>query len=165
VHPKTRQYTIYFLCLAFLTLSLPALYQQVNKDIVLFHRGRQALAANEYFKAAELLEQAHQEGLNTRQLFQAMGQAHISLGRWSKAETAYRQLIRLHPQDLTLQLELARILFIRGQFSQAMERVQAILERKSGWSQALYLQGKIYTAKGNFEAAIDVYQTILGERG
>jgi hypothetical protein len=46
-----------------------------------------------------------------------------------------------------------------------MERVQAILERKSGWSQALYLQGKIYTAKGNFEAAIDVYQTILGERG
>jgi len=134
-------------------------------DQILYRQGRQALTANKYAEAADLFDQAQRAGLDSNKLFQAMAQANMSLSRWSEAEAAYRQMIHLQPEDLVLRMELAKVLFIRKEFSQAMDQVQSILQHKPDWSQALFLKGKIHTARGDFEAAIHIYQKILGEKG
>lgn len=163
--PKTRQYTLYILCLTLLAIFLPIIYTHIHMDQILYRQGRQALTANTYAKAASLFEQAQRAGLDSNELFQAMAHANMSLGRWSEAEAAYRQMIHLQPEDLELKMELANILFVREEFNLAMDQVQSILQHKPDWSQALFLKGKIHTARGDFEAAIQIYQKILGEKG
>ncbi len=163
--PRPRQYLVFLSCLALIVVSLPFLYHHMHQEQVLFHHGQKALASDEYSRAVTFFEQARQAGLNSTRLLQKMAQVKMRLRRWSQAEEAYRQLLHKQPEDVYLQLELARILFIRGELRQAMERVQSILEHKPDWPKALYLQGKIYTARGDFEAAIWVYKKILGEKG
>ncbi|MFO7802801.1 MAG: tetratricopeptide repeat protein [Desulfovermiculus sp.] len=162
--PQPRQYVIYFSCLALIGVSLPFLYHHLHQEQVLFHHGQKALAADEYSRAEAYFEQARQAGLQSPRFLQQMAQVHMRLGHWDQAEDAYRHLLAQQPEDMHIKLELARILFIQGRFGKALDKVQRILEHKPDWSFALYLQGKIYTAQGNFEEAIHAYKVILGEK-
>lgn len=164
-HPKTRQYLIFCSCLVLMGISLPFVYHHLHKAQVFFHHGQRALAVNEYSEAASYFQRAHQAGLNSTRLLRHMLQVNMSLGNWAQAEERTRELVRKQPEDLDLKLELARILFIRGKLSQALGQVHDLLDHDPNWPQALYLLGRIYAAKGDFEAAIQTYKKILGERG
>lgn len=164
-HPKTRQYLIFCACLTLIGISLPLVYHHLHKEQVLFHYGQRALAANEYSEAASYFQRAQQAGLNSTRLLHHMLQVNMSLGNWAQAEENTRQLVGKQPEDLDLKLELARILYIRGKLSQALNRVHALLDHRPDWPNALYLQGRIYAARGDFQAAIQAYKKILGEQG
>lgn len=163
--PKARQYLFFCSCLVFIGISLPFAYHHLHKEQVLFHYGQRALAANEYSEAASYFQQAHKAGLNSPRLLNHLLQVNMSLGNWSLAEKNIRKLVGKQPGELDLKLELARILYMRGKLSQALNHVHALLAHRPDWPQALYLQGRIYVARDDFQAAIKAYKKILGEQG
>lgn len=163
--PKARQYLFFCACLVCIGISLPLAYHHLHKERVLFHYGQKALAANEYSQAASYFQQAHEAGLDSSRLLNHMLQANMRLGNWSLAEKNIRGLLGKQPEEPDLKLELARILYIRGKLSQALNHVHALLDHRPDWPQALYLQGRIYAARGDFQAAIQAYKKILGEQG
>lgn len=75
----------------------------------------------------------------------------------SRAAGAWRQLARSRPDDLVYALRHAEALGDGGDFAQAVERLQAIVDVDPDDPRAWYLLGKFSILRGELRAAIDDY--------
>lgn len=118
----------------------------VQKAKILDRLYREADAAREMKRAIELepllVEQlpAHREA-----------RAALSQGRWAVARGAYESLLKEHPTNPLLWLELAQVLYRSGERGSALQAVDRALDRNPEYLDALRLKGEVASDLGRMD--------------
>ncbi len=85
-------------------------------------------------------------------------------GRIEEAAAEYRRLAVLDPEDLESQFQLGILLTQNERADEAMEVLERIRHRSSLPPGMLIEIGRIYKAAGDYERAIEAYETFLEQR-
>jgi eukaryotic-like serine/threonine-protein kinase len=78
-------------------------------------------------------------------------------GEWEAAEARLRERLRLAPDDLYAQLQLAEVLGERGEYHGAEEILAELVVRDPGEARAWFLRGKFAILRGMAQPAVDEY--------
>lgn len=119
-----------------------------------YRSGRDDDARQEYGEAAQLRDQL---GDQTRVgwLFGAMGSIHTRQSNYVKALEEFQLAVSRAPSDLTLQTELATVLWRSGQSQAATAVFGMILAVEPESADALAGRGQVSAERGHAEAALD----------
>ena len=89
-------------------------------------------------------------------LWRHVGEVHVDLFEWDKAIEAFRNTLRVRPNDATAHLALGRIYTDRNDPERALVELRAALEISPAIAGLHAALGRAYRAAGNPEAAIDI---------
>lgn len=122
-------------------------------------RNEHLARANAYFETEQWGE-AKIEFLNLIQLDPQNGEAYYKLGDTlvklgdGRAVSQYREAVRLEPDKLEWRLRLATLLLAARRSDQALEQVDAVLERDAEYVNALVLRARIRGRQAEFDAML-----------
>ena len=118
-----------------------------------------ALGNHDNQKAYALAEEA--SGADARERRRIMAKAMARAGALDKAESLYREAVRLDPGDADLKAELGLILVASGREEEAEEHLLAALERDAEHHRAVGALGLIALSRGNLDDAISRFANAL----
>ena len=120
-------------------------------------------ALKEAAKIAEETQAATPEDLTAT--YKALGRAYFRRDRVDEAITAWTKIAELDPENIFTRIELADLLREQELYEQAIAQHEAIIAFKSDDPYRVCLNrreiGNIYEAKGDYESAIQTYDTAL----
>jgi tetratricopeptide (TPR) repeat protein len=124
---------------------------------VCFYNTQQAEdAAGEFTEAIKLSRRSYQKA------FYALGMAYVDLKNWGKAETAFRDAVKLKKDDGEAWFDLGLVLLKRKNYESAETAFsQAIKFESAGAADAHNNLGVIYVLKADFSAAEDEFAAAL----
>lgn len=126
---------------------------------ITYQLGRPERAEAHYRLAAELREQLGDQSAVGR-LFGAIGRMHARQGRHVAALEELQAAVTRLPSDLTLQTELATVLWHSGQSQAAVAVFGTVLTVEPQSADALAGRGQIRAERGNASAALDDLQAL-----
>lgn len=121
---------------------------------IAFERGEYDLAEQHYQLAAELSEQLQDQSAVGR-LLGAIGRIHAKQGRYMAALEDLQSAVMRLPSDLTLQTELAKVLWHAGQPQAASAVFGTVLNVEPDFAEALAGRGQVRAEHGNASSALD----------
>lgn len=112
------------------------------------------------------LEKAMEAGENARQVERCRGIAYMGLTEYGKAVECFQNALRtsngiLQDFDFDTNFYLAAAYTKLGRYAEAEERYDAILELRSGESDAHFLRGNARMNLGNFTGAIEDFEQVI----
>ena len=115
----------------------PAQYELDNRLSETLHAGVKAFGDRELPAAIEQFTYATEVGPSSVVAFKGLGNAYVENGNPKEAETAYREAVRLQPEDIEVWLNLAE-LSLRGQaYDMAISDAQQVLTLEPANTDAL----------------------------
>ena len=100
--------------------------------------------------------------------FEEMRDAGIGLAsklvienKLDQAKDVFTKLLNLRPDDVEVMTLHANIYFFEGKLLEAENRLNQVLTLNPDYSLALYFLGVVYHEKGEYERAIQMYETAL----
>src|SRR5450759_5306170 len=78
-----------------------------------------------------------------------------------QAKDVFTKLLNLRPDDVEVMTLHANIYFFEGKLLEAENRLNQVLTLNPDYSLALYFLGVVYHEKGEYERAIQIYETAL----
>ena len=120
-------------------------------------------ALNRAAKIAEETQAATPEDLTA--IYKALGRAYFRRDRVDEAISAWTKIAELDPENIFTRIELADLLREQELYEQAITQHEAIIEIKAEDPYRVCLSrreiGNIHEAKGDYETAIESYDTAL----
>ena len=92
---------------------------------------------------------------------QLLGRIVGSMGDYESAAKAYRQCLEVRPNDMDIQLDLARALMWSGQEEEAEKMLKEISRRSAEFDAPLILLASIARIQGRVQDEYDLYKTVL----
>ncbi len=83
-----------------------------------------------------------------------LGEVYIGLGDFRRAEGAYRQTLRLAPENARFQLRMAEILTREGRTEEALPFAHAAAAAEPSLAGANYILGRWYYQRGDYQTAL-----------
>lgn len=114
----------------------------------------EALAA---FRQALMLGMKNEEAM----VWHHIGDVHVGLLEWDKAVDAFRNTLRLRPDDAGAHLALGRIYLDRNDPAAALVELRAALEITPPISGLYAAMGRAYRAAGDAQSAIEVLKKAI----
>ena len=118
---------------------------------------------NQAAKIAEETQTATPEDLTA--IYKALGRSYFRRDRVDEAITAWTKIAELDPENIFTRIELADLLLEQELYEQAITQHAAIIQLKAEDPYRVCLSrreiGNIHEAKGDYEAAIQSYDTAL----
>jgi Flp pilus assembly protein TadD len=129
-----------------------------NAGVCLFHLKQNAEAVAQFNQSIALSGRSYQKA------FYVLGMAQARLKNWRKAETAFREAIKLKKDDGEAWFDLGLVLLEAKDFPAAEKAFQNSIRYKTvAASDAHNNIGVIYALKGNFNGAQKEFETALLE--
>lgn len=127
-----------------------------NIGVCLFNLKQTTEAAAEFTEAIKLSKRNYQKA------FYALGMTESELKNWRAAETAFRETVRLKPDDGEAWFDLGLVLLEREKYDAAETAFQKAIEFESvGGADAHNNLGVIFALKMDFPAAETEFKTAL----
>src|SRR3989344_7428087 len=94
------------------------------------------------------------------ELAMQLGNYYFGNGEYDlvKAERAYRKAVAINPSILWGHYQLARVIFVRGDYNSALDEINRELEANPQNLRSLYVRGLIYGYTGNSVKAAEDFQ-------
>lgn len=159
---RLRQMSIYVLLLLAAAGSAVWAYPRLRPGPVALHRAEQLLAGGETAAALPLLREAGQgRGLTPAERLRTASLLRDA-GDYAVAETLYQGLLRTNVGE-EARFRLAETMAWAGQFKQAGELCQEMLDRDPKDRRARLLLARVLSWDGRMEESIGQYRMLLGE--
>jgi tetratricopeptide (TPR) repeat protein len=127
-----------------------------NIGVCLYNMQQAEAAAGEFTEAIKLSRRSYQKA------FYALGMAQVDLKNWGKAETAFRDAVKLKKDDGETWFDLGLVLLERKNYESAETAFrQSIKYESSGTADAHNNLGVIFALKADFSAAENEFVTAL----
>lgn len=94
-------------------------------------------------------------------LFRIHGEAHLQLRQLDRAEENFRNALELRDQLTSALLGLARVRLYQGEFEQAQQFIQQVLDREAEHVEAWYVQAELSRAQRDIDNALLAYEKAL----
>jgi len=111
--------------------------------------------------APEIIENLSEEIENTRTMGMWLASKYVLDHRYKAARDVFEKLLQLSPNDVEIMTLHANIYCVEGKFIEAENRLNQVLILNPNYPLALYFLGYVYNAKGEYEKAINMYETAL----
>ena len=98
---------------------------------------------------------------NTRTTGMLLASKHVLEHRYDAAKNVFEKLLQLSPNDVEIMALHANIYCVEGKFIEAENKLNQVLILDPDYPLALYFLGFVYNAKGEYEKAINMYETAL----
>ncbi|HEX5530496.1 MAG TPA: tetratricopeptide repeat protein, partial [Methylomirabilota bacterium] len=82
-----------------------------------------------YDKAVHYLEEARQKSPNDPATLARLGEAYLGAKKIKEAESIFKRLLELNPNDDDARSQMARVFLQLGQFDQAFDQLQPVVDR------------------------------------
>ena len=125
--------------------------------------GSTLLQLNEYEQARRDLDEALRLDAKLPGIYSLAGMARDKTGNIKDAEVAFREALKLTPDDFTANLYLGAILFKRRELGEAKTYLEHALRLDPTSSMAGYEVGMLKSASGDYEAAAQELEKVAGE--
>lgn len=125
--------------------------------------GSTLLQLNEYEQARHDLDEALVLNDKLPGIYSLAGMARDKTGNIKEAEAAFRDALKLTPDDFTANLYLGAILFKRRELDEARTYLEHALQLDPKSSMAGYEVGMLKSASGDYEAAAQQLEKVAGE--
>jgi tetratricopeptide (TPR) repeat protein len=125
--------------------------------------GSTLLQLNEYEQARRDLDEALVLNDKLPGIYSLAGMARDKTGNIKEAEAAFREALKLTPDDFTANLYLGAILFKRRELGEAKKYLERALQLDPRSSMAGYEVGMLKSASGDYEAAAQQLEKVAGE--
>ncbi len=79
-------------------------------------------------------------------------------GKWAEAAGAYGRAAELAPENLAVQLEIARCYLKAGDLAGALASIELAMQTDGGAPEGFRLLGQVHEAQGDYEQAMAVYR-------
>jgi len=126
---------------------------------IAFERGQFELAEQQYLLAAQLSE-LRQDHAAVGRLLGAIGRIHAKQGRYNAALEDLQAAVTRLPGEITLQTELAKVLWHVGQPQAASAVFGSVLTVEPDYAEALAGRGQVRAEHGNAASALDDLQAL-----
>ena len=127
-----------------------------NLGVCFYNLQQTEEAVEEFTEAIKLSRRGYQKA------FYALGMAQTDLKNWSKAETAFREAVKLEKNDGEAWFDLGLVLLERKNYESAETAFQkAIKYQSTGAADAHNNLGVIFALKSDFRAAENEFKTAL----
>jgi tetratricopeptide (TPR) repeat protein len=121
--------------------------------------------ASDYRGAREAYQRAIELDAQRADAHLHLGRALYELGELAESTASYRRALALEPANVEAQLGLATALRLAGPASEAEAACRAILDAHPEHVGALSLLGDLYTDRGDFDKAEELFQRALALDG
>jgi tetratricopeptide (TPR) repeat protein len=141
-----------------------------NLGMALQQLGREGEAEEYLTKADSLqrlqarlqrLEKAARSNPDNALAWARLGDALRRIDRTDKAQEAYNVALSIAPESIVLQNNVANLALMQGNYEQALNRYQAILQQDSANADVWLNVGVVHARMGNVEAAQRAWKTVL----
>jgi Flp pilus assembly protein TadD len=122
---------------------------------------REAWAEGEQQEALEHLDAALAAEPERPEVLTELGSTMGILGRYEEADRYLRQAKRLAPGDVSVDAQLAIILFRKGLYAAAELELRGITERDPSQADALFYRGEALNRLGRADEALDVLTRVV----
>lgn len=139
-------------------IDLDPNYGEYYNDIANLYanHGRYELALENYHRAIDLCPPYYEAHHNRACLY-------IEMEEYEKAERDLRRSIELRPEFIDNHSELARVSYLRGQFSACVEQIDKALSYDSHNSKALSIKALALLELDDIKGATDIYQALVAQ--
>jgi len=90
-----------------------------------------------------------------------VGEAYLAGGNTLAALRELKKAEALYPEDHITQFDLGLTYYYRDRYDQAVEHLQRAIQLKPGYAPAINTLGNTYSAMGQWDKAIEVYEKIM----
>jgi protein O-GlcNAc transferase len=111
-------------------------------------------------RAVEYVDKARQAGPNNAEVFQVLGDLKRVEGDLAASKSAYREVLRIAPQDPDAHFGLGQLALIEQDDELAQREFRAVLAREPDWPEAAFELGRL--SRG--EEAVQLLQRALAAR-
>jgi tetratricopeptide (TPR) repeat protein len=125
--------------------------------------GSTLLDLNEYSQARTDLETALKLNPNLPRIYTLTGMARDNTGDQAAAEPAFREAVKVDPQDFDANLYLGAILYKRRAVDEARPYLEKALQLKPSSTMARYEVAMLKTTAGQYEDAAKELETVIQE--
>jgi len=87
-----------------------------------------------------------------------LGSVYLGRGDLEKAQAAYQEALRIHPDNVSARYNLGKVFFKQGRLLEAERSLQEAIARHPRFSMAYNELGLVYRAQGKFEQALDRFK-------
>lgn len=119
-----RQLMVYLLLIVAAAAITTATYFHFRSHWILFHRGEDLYLKKEFKASITYYEAAMAAGVNTRSIYQHLGDVYTEQKRFTEAANLYRHYLTIDPQDREMRIRLARVLSYEGNFEESTQEYQ-----------------------------------------
>ena len=98
---------------------------------------------------------------NTRTMGMVLASKYVLEHRYEAAKDMFEKLLQLSPNDVEIMALHANIYILEGKFIEAENRLNQVLLLDPNYPLALYFLGFVHNSKGEYEKAINMYETAL----
>lgn len=116
---KKRQHLIFALLLGLSALLAILSYHGIRKDMILFRKGEQLLARQDFRSAIPFFVESFRLGNSSPKLLKSLGDACREAGS-SLAIDVYKRILSEFPEDRNVRIKLARSLAWHGQYNESV---------------------------------------------
>jgi tetratricopeptide (TPR) repeat protein len=98
---------------------------------------------------------------NTRTKGMLLASKYVLEHRYDAAKDVFEKLLQLSPNDVEIMALHANIYCLEGRLIEAENKLNQVLLLNPNYPLALYFLGFVHNAKGEYEKAINMYETAL----
>jgi len=109
----------------------------------------------------EMIRNIFEEIENTRTMGIWLASKYVLEHRYKAAKDMFEKLLQLSPNDVEIMALYANVYSVEGKLIEAENRLNQVLILNPNYPLALYFLGYVYNAKGEYEKAINMYETAL----
>lgn len=109
----------------------------------------------------ETIKNIFEEIENTRTTGILLASKYVLENRYDTAKNVFEKLLQLSPNDVEIMALHANIYCVEGKLIEAENKLNQVLILDPNYPLALYFLGFVYNAKGEYEKAINMYETAL----
>lgn len=110
---------------------------------------------------SEMIRNIFEEIENTRTMGIWLASKYILEHRYKAAKDMFEKLLQLSPNDVEIMALYANVYCVEGKLIEAENRLNQVLILNPDYPLALYFLGYVYNTKGEYEKAINTYETAL----
>ncbi|HDZ62757.1 MAG TPA: tetratricopeptide repeat protein, partial [Nitrospirae bacterium] len=108
------------------------------------------------------IKDSHMENYeNTAEYYYNLGLAYSDLGKYQEAVDAYKQAIRIKPDDANAHIVLAFAYSELGKYQEAIDANKQVIRIKPDYASAHFGLGLAYGALGKYQEAVDAYKQAI----
>ncbi len=103
-------------------------YQFFERKWVIYRDAEKAYFHHDYPSAVTLYKRSFDEGLKTPSAFSHLAASYVSIGNFQEGIKWYKSYLEIYPDDIEARQAYADVLKWNGNFKEAQEQYQTILE-------------------------------------
>ncbi|SHI27741.1 Tfp pilus assembly protein PilF [Butyrivibrio fibrisolvens DSM 3071] len=132
----------------------------------LLESGIKYIQDHDYASAKDTLEKALEKGADEHDCYRALGICSLELGDYDKAIEYFKTSLSsgngiIHDVDFDTNFYLAKAYYLNGDYADAVNVYNAILNLRSNDKNAIYMRGVCYLEQGNHDKAMEDFSQVM----